>query len=84
MQDVSLLLVAENDDLQGQLFEEYFQSFPNATTVKDPFEEFHSVDCLVLPCPSSFARSQSEIVERYYGSVLLKLYSHRTIFIALK
>jgi serine/threonine protein kinase len=73
MQDVSILLVAGNDEVQGRIFEEYFRSFPNATTVKDPFEEYNSIDCLVLPCPSSFARSQSEIVEQYFELLGVKV-----------
>jgi hypothetical protein len=66
MNDLTLLLVSEKDDKQGGLFQEYFHSFPGAVVTKNPHEDYESIDCLVIPCPSSFGHWKGHEIAEYY------------------
>jgi len=63
------MLVSERDDAQGGLFREYFHNFPNVTVTKNPFEDLEVVDCLVIPCPSSYCERGNEITDYYLNRI---------------
>ena len=65
LNDLSLLLVSERDDAQGGLFREYFHTFPNVSVTKSPFDELEVIDCLVIPCPSSYCERGNDITDYY-------------------
>jgi hypothetical protein len=64
MQNTSLVLLTEGDDALGPMYAEFFRSFPNCQISKDSVEQLGNIDCLVLPCTSSFGRS-GEYVDKY-------------------
>lgn len=69
LSDLSILLLSEKDDTQGGLFQEHFHNFPNASVTKNPFEDLETVDCLVIPCASSYCSRDNEIAEQYFRYV---------------
>ena len=69
LNNLSLLLVAERDDVQGGMFREYFHNFPNVTVTKNPFEDLEVVDCLVIPTASSYCEKGNEITDYYMRCV---------------
>lgn len=78
MDRLRLLLVSEKDDKQGGLFEQYFHSFPNVSVVKNAFEDNDSIDCLVVPCPSSFGHTRASEVAEFYLKYAFTLSQFRT------
>ena len=74
------MLVSERDDAQGGLVREYFHNFPNVTVTKNPFEDLELVDCLVIPCPSSYCEKGNEITDyymRYVTAYLVTLQGYK-------
>ncbi len=63
--DLNIYLLAENDSLQGSLFQESFHNFPNVTVTRNPFEDMDTIDCLVIPCSSSFGFNGQPLAEIY-------------------
>eukprot|EP01122_Echinamoeba_exundans_P014271 TRINITY_DN6425_c0_g1_i1.p1 TRINITY_DN6425_c0_g1~~TRINITY_DN6425_c0_g1_i1.p1 ORF type:complete len:771 (+),score=146.46 TRINITY_DN6425_c0_g1_i1:137-2449(+) len=70
MEKLRLVLVSEKDDKQGSLFQQYFHSFPNVSVTKNPFEDNESLDCLVVPCPSSFGHCKHHEIAEFYLKLL--------------
>lgn len=68
MNDLTILLVSEKDDKQGGLFQEFFHSFPGAVVTKNPHEDYATIDCLVIPCPSSFGHWKGHEIAEFYMS----------------
>jgi hypothetical protein len=66
MEKLRLVLVSEKDDKQGSLFQQYFHSFPNVSVTKNPFDDNESLDCLVVPCPSSFGHCKHHEIAEFY------------------
>lgn len=63
--NLSIILIADNDSVQGAIFQEYFHNYPSVSVTKNPFEELSVIDCLVLPCPSSFGYTGHSMIESY-------------------
>lgn len=66
LNNLNILLVSENDDIQGIAFQEYFLNFSNVLVTKNLFEEYETIDCLVIPSPSSFFTQKENEVTDYY------------------